>query len=149
MDNIYLTKILKSHYCQVVFVLALVGSYFLIPSRVFSGVYLALAVLFMVVFSLIVTCFVRNIKEKVKSKRQHGVSVFGIIASAIGFSAFQVCGVGAPVCGASLGIVLISSILPSFFINFLMNYSDLVLASMILIQVAALAYMGCLKKAEA
>lgn len=146
MKEFYLRKIFRSHYCQVVFILVLIGSYFLIPDKVFSGIYIGLALAFMVVFSLVITCFVREIKDKVKEERRYGASILSIVLGVIGFSAFQVCGVGAPICGASLGVVFVSSIFPSFFVNFLTAYSNLILVGVIIVQLAALIYMGCFKR---
>lgn len=146
MREMYLRKIFQSHYCKAVFLAVLAGSYFLIPDKVFSGMYIGLALAFMVVFSLVITCFVREVKDKVKEERRYGASVLGIILGVIGFSAFQVCGVGAPICGASLGVVFVSSVFPAFFVNFLTAYSNLVLIGVIVLQLAALVYMGCFKK---
>lgn len=146
MSQVYLLQAAKSHYCKVVFLVTLIGSYFLIPAHVFGGIYTGVAILFMLTFSTLITCFVRETKEKIKSKREHGVSFLGILASILGFSAFQFCGIGAPICGASLGVAFLSSVLPSFFVGMLTAYSDLILVVAIGVQIAALVYMNCFRK---
>lgn len=146
MPGIYLRKAVHSHYCKAVFLVALTGSYFLIPSHVFAGRYAGVAVLFMFTFSLLLTCFVYQVKEKVKNKRKQGVSFLGILASVLGLAAVQFCGVGAPVCGAGLGMVFLSSILPSFFVGALSQYSNLILVVAIGVQVLTLLHLGCFKR---
>lgn len=146
MKNIFLIKVAKSHYCKAVFLATLIGSYFLIPSKVFVGVYTWIAILFMLLFSMVFTCFVREIKEEIKNKRRYGVSFLGIVAGVAGFSAIQFCGVGAPVCGATLGVLFLSSVLPSFFVGILSGYSNLILIGAIGVQILTLIYLGCFKR---
>jgi len=143
MSNFYLISILKSHYCKTVFVLSFLGSYFLIPATIFKGWHIILGVLFMLSFSFTTTCLTRNIKEKVKLARNYKNSLLGIFATVIGFSALQVCGIGAPVCGASIGAGILSFILPGFFMGFLIEYGVHLVVFSILIQLVALYKMKC------
>ncbi len=146
MKKIYLLEVIKSSYCKLAFVVSLFVSYILIPPTVFNGVYSLVAVTFMVAFSLSIMCIVRNVKEKVLLARTYKSSLIGIIATALGISALQVCGVGAPVCGASIGLGVLSAIFPGFFVNFLEGYSIWILAATILLQVASLYFMKCFSK---
>ncbi len=145
MPTPYLVTILKSHYCKAVFLLALFGSYFLIPHKVFYGLGYALAITFMLAFSLSVTCIIRNIKEKILLARTYKRSVVHIILIALGLSAFQVCGVGAPVCGATVGLGVLSVIFPGVFIDFLGDYYLVVIIVSVLLQLVSLYFMGCFK----
>ncbi|MBT3395071.1 hypothetical protein HOA59_03325 [archaeon] len=143
---IHLFGILKSKYCKLVFTLTLILSYFLIPNKVFHGIHNLIAILFMVVFSLTMTCITYNIKERVKLARTYKNSVLSIIATAVGLSALQVCGVGAPVCTATLGAGILASIFPITFVKLISDYSILIISISILFQLTALYLMNCFKK---
>jgi hypothetical protein len=139
----YLFKVMKSKYCKSVFLIALIGSYFLIPTTVFNGLYYIIAITFMVTFSLSVMCIVRSIKDRAELARKSKASLLSIIATALGLSALQVCGVSIPVCGASIGIGLLSVIFPQFFVDFLASYSPFIIGFSVVLQLIALYYMGC------
>ncbi len=143
---VHLFKILKSKYCKLVFILALILSYFLIPNKVFHGFHNITAILFMIVFSLTITCITYNIKERVKLARTYKHSILSIIATAVGLSALQVCGVSAPVCTATLGAGILASIFPVTFVELLSDYSILIISISILFQLLALYLMNCFKK---
>lgn len=146
--NIYLLKILSSRYCRFVFLLSLVLSFFLLPRGVFAGSHTYIAVIFMVVFSFSVTCLVRNIKEKIVLARTYKTSVFSLIMSILGFSAFQVCGINAGVCTATFGMGVVGAIFPSFFIGFLSEYGHLIIWFSVILQFVALYFMNCFKEKE-
>lgn len=139
-----LLSIFKSYYCKSVFIFSLIGSYFLIPEKVFYSYGYLLAGAFMVVFSFSVACIARNIKEKIKLSHTYKTSVFSLVLSILGISAFQVCGIGAHFCGVSVGFGIISIIFPGFFVDFLSDYSHAIIIFSILMQIAALYFMNCL-----
>jgi hypothetical protein len=145
MSTPYIITILKSYYCKAVFLLALFGSYFLIPHKVFYGFGYVLAIAFMLAFSLSVTCIIRNIKEKILLARTYKRSVAHIILIALGLSALQVCGVGAPVCGATVGLGVLSIVFPGVFIDFLGDYHLAIIIFSILLQLVSLYFMGCFR----
>ncbi len=134
---------MKSHYCQIVFVLSLLISYFLVPKTVFYGFGYLLAGLFMLAFSMSLTCIIRNIKEKVKASMMYKESIAHLILIILGLSALQVCGVGAPVCGATVGLGILSIFLPSFVISFLSSFSSVIIILSALLQLFILYYMKC------
>lgn len=143
----YIWAVLKSKYCELVFVISFFLSYFLIPKNVFYGWNQLLAYAFMLVFALTTTCIVRNIKEKILLARTYKSSILGIIAVALGLAALQVCGVNAPVCGAAVGIGILSSIFPAIFVNLMAKPSihlGMILIS-IVFQLVALYFMNCWK----
>ena len=144
----YLFYIFKSKYCLAVFIISLILSYFLIPKTVFYKWYIILAATFMVLFSLTITCMVRNIKEKVMLAKTYKNSIVGIIAIALGLSALQVCGVGAPFCGAAVGLGLFSSIFPAAFMDVMAKYAASFIAFSIVLQLFALYFMNCFKKVK-
>ena len=113
----YIIAVLKSKYCEIVFLVSFFLSYFLIPKNVFHGWNQLLAYAFMLVFALTTTCIIRNIKEKILLARTYKSSILGIIAVALGLAALQVCGANAPVCGAAVGVGILSSIFPAVFVN--------------------------------
>lgn len=145
MKNLYLFQILKSRYCQAVFVVFFIGSYFLVPRHVFYSQYIILALTFMVVFSLSSACLVRNIKDKILTATHLGRSAFHIIIAALGFSALQVCGLGATMCSATIGVSIASVLFPGIFFNYLTNYSIAIISASIILQIAGLYSMKCLR----
>lgn len=142
----YIINVLRSKYCVFVFLISLIVSYFLIPKQVFYRLYTVLGILFMLFFSLTLTCIVRNVKEKILLARTYKSSVLGIVAVAIGLSALQVCGVGAPVCGAAVGAGVISVLFPTFFSTIVSRYSVFIVLVSIIFQVIALYFMNCFKE---
>ncbi|MEM4397532.1 MAG: hypothetical protein QW757_02825 [Candidatus Woesearchaeota archaeon] len=141
----FLFAVFESKLCFIVFLLSLALGSILTPKRIFYGYFTILGVFYIFLFALVMTCMVRIIKEKVINLKHTGASFFSIILSLLGFSALNVCGIGAPVCGAGLTIG-IASFFPSFFNNFFHNYAWLILIISIIIQILALWYMGCFKK---
>lgn len=135
---------LRSNYCKIIFGLSLFVGYALTPKNVLTGLYLFLAVPFIFLFALTLSCAVRSVKEKIKVTRHQQTSIFGVIASAIGISALQVCGVGTPLCGASVGISILSAIFPSLVLNILREYSVVIISMSILTQLISLHSMNCL-----
>ena len=88
----------------------------------------------------------RNVKEKVILAKTYKSSLIGILATAIGLSALQVCGVGAPVCGATIGAGFLSALFPGIFMRFLDNFAVYILIASILLQIISLYFMNCFKK---
>lgn len=127
----------------MVLLVALLISYFLIPKKVFYREYTIIAIIFMISFSLTLMCITRNIKEKIALARTYKSSVFGVIAVAIGLSALQVCGVGAPVCGAVVGAGVASVFFPTFLSTFFSKYSLVIVSSSIVFQISSLYFMNC------
>ena len=144
----YLVSVLKSRYCILVFILSMILSYFLIPQKVFYGIYIILALLFMISFSLTLTCIVRNVKEKIMVARTYETSIVGVIAAAIGLASLQVCGIGAPICGATIGMGILSSIFPAFFVNILSDYAHYFIGISIILQLVSLYFMNCFKSCK-
>jgi len=142
----YLTSIIHSHYCKVLFFIIFILSYYLMPIKELNGFSLVLRIIFIALFSLSFTCIIRNIKEKIKLQRTYKSSIVSLLASAIGLSALQVCGFGGPVCGASLGLSILTAILPNFVFKFLMDHSIIILIIAILFQFMALYFLKCFKK---
>jgi hypothetical protein len=145
-SKFFLSEIFASNYCKIVFFLALIVSYFLIPRHLFMNHYWFLALIFMISFSLLLTCSVRNIKEKIQVAKTYQTSIWGMIFSVLGLTALQVCGLGGAFCGTSIFLGVLTTIIPGFAVSFLTEYAvELVLVS-ILIQIFAIWQMGCFKK---
>ena len=145
MKDIYLIRTLDSHYCKIVFVASAFLGYFLVPKTAFYGYFEILAWIFIFLFALVITCIVRNTKERIVLSRTYGSSILGTIAVAIGLAALQACGLGAPVCGAAVGMGIFSAIFPSFFMNFFTNYALWIFLISIAFQFLALYFMNCFK----
>lgn len=136
---------LLNRYCQVVFGLALIIGLLVTPRTALAGHYLFLSIPFIILFALTMTCSIRSIKEKVTVARYQHKSLLGIIASVVGLSAIQACGIGTPFCGASLGISVLSALFPSALVHALIEHSVAILAVSIVIQIISLYMMGCFK----
>ncbi len=141
----YIITVLQSHYCQIVFLATLFVSYFLIPAKVFYGWGYVLAISFMLVFALSLTCIIRNVKERILLAKTYKQSIWQIVLIILGLSAFQVCGIGAPICGATVGLGMVSIIFPGVFINFLDEYYLLIILFSIILQLISLYFMKCFK----
>jgi hypothetical protein len=144
--NFLLIKILKSHYCKVVFLLSLILGYFLVPKHLIGFWWNLIVIIFMLVFSLNMTCMVRNIKERIKTAKNTTNSVINLIASGLGIMALQVCGTSGYFCSASILMGVFSSVLPHFLLDFLKEYSLYIILATILFQIISLRNMKCFKK---
>ena len=137
---------MSSLYCKVVFLLAFAGSYFLLPEDILLGMHKYIAIAFMFSFSFSIACIVRNIKEKVVLARTYKTSVVSLILSVLGFSAFQVCGINAGMCTATVGMGIVSTIFPSFFVGFLSDFAHLIIWVSVVFQLVALYFMRCFNR---
>jgi len=146
MRKINLLLIFQSKYCIAVFLTGLLLGYLLVPKTIFYGTYSIIGIIYILVFAIMLMCIVRNIKDKVMNLKSTGSSIISIIASVIGLGAMQVCGIGAPLCSAGIGIGIFSIIAPSASISLLSRHAVLIAVATIALQVFALYYMGCFKK---
>ena len=136
--------ILKSNYCKLTFVLSIFIISLLIPKTLFYKAYTLLAITFILSSSMLITCIVKTIKERINLAKSKGTSFLGILSILIGFSAMQVCTIGAPICGASIGAGFLALLFPNFAFNLLEKYSVLIIFISLIIQIIALYFMGCL-----
>lgn len=143
MNNLYLARVLKSNYCKLVFLLAFFGSYFMVPANIFVGKYQLLVLVFMLIFSTVAMCVVRNIKEKVVVAHQLKTSFVGLILYILGLSALQVCGMSATMCTASVGAGIVSVFFPGVFFNYLVEYSVYIVYFSIITQLYVLHHLRC------
>ena len=146
MKNYFLFKIFKTKPCLIIFFLGLILGYLIIPKTIFSGFWTLIRITYIILFSIVITCIVRVIKERIINMKQTGAGIISIIAAALGLGAMQVCGVGAPICGATIGVGIISIFFPSISLNFLSHYSLLIIFISMVLEIIAIYYMGCLKK---
>lgn len=134
---------LKSNYCKVVFVLAFALAYVITPKHLLQGRYLFIAVPYFLLFSFSMACMVRVIKERAKSSLIKGGSVFSFLIGVVGLSALQVCGLGTPLCGASIGFGILSMILPRLAFEFLTKHGLIIVLLAMLLQIVGLYSMKC------
>ena len=135
--------IFNSNWCKIIFIISLISVYLLIPQKMFYGWYNLLAYIFIFSTSLSLTCIFRNIKERIKLNQKQNKSFFAIILSIFGILASQVCGIGAPLCGAALGGSIGLSFLPIFAQSFLENYSVYIIIIAIIGQIYSLFLLKC------
>ncbi len=146
MRSLYLSKIFGSNYCKTIFIVSLFISYFLVPPRLFKDLYAILAVAFMLSFSLTITCMAWTIKQRALLAKKKGASIFAVVATAIGISSLQLCGIGTPICYASLGMNFFAALVPSSLFFPLMDYSMYIVVFSILFQMFSLHKMGFFKR---
>ncbi len=133
---------IKSHYCRGVFIVSFAVGYLLIPRVLFSR-YTLLVLIFITLFALNITCIIYHIKERVKTARFYKRSIWGIIASAVGLSVLQVCGIGSPMCGASISMGIFSTFFPHIILPFVQQYGPYLIILSIVLQIASLYSMKC------
>lgn len=143
-----LAHILASRWCQIVFVLSLILAYFLIPNSALKGKYWLLVVMFVPSFAASVTCSVRSFKDHIQAGLKQKTSLLSILAGLIGVSAVQFCSVNAVMCGSTLGVGLLSGIMPHFMFRWFHQYAPWLLGVSVLAQWMALYSMGCLGRAK-
>ena len=145
MKEVYLMRLFRSHYCKSVFLLSLILTSFLVPKKIFYGYYSIIGSLFILITSLTITCFIRNIKMKAFAAKESGASLVSIIMIVLGLGALQACTIGSPICGASIGAGFFALFFPSIAFNLIEENSILIVVISILIQILALYFMGCFK----
>lgn len=141
----FLLENLKSNYCKIVFIIALVFGYLITPQSMRGGNLWFLTIIYISLFAFSIACMVRAIKEKISTTLTKSSSVISFITSVVGLSALQVCGLGAPMCGTSIGLSLLSAILPNFALQFLINHSLSIVLTAMLLQLIGLYSMKCFK----
>ncbi len=146
MKNIFLFDLFRSRFCLGIFIVVFIASGLLVPKTMTHGYHLLLAGAFMISFALTITCMARNIKERIALARTAQTSLLGIIAAVLGLSALQVCGVAAPVCGATIGAGVVASLFPGFLFHFLSDWSIPIILLSIAAQWTALYFMNCFKR---
>lgn len=146
MSEVYLLKVMRSFYCKIVFVLSFIVSFYLLPENVFDGVHKYIAIAFMFSFSFSLACIIRNIKERVVLAHTYKTSVVSLILSVLGFSAFQVCGINAGMCTATVGMGVVGTIFPGFFVGFLEDYGHLIIWLAVIFQLVGLYFMRCFNR---
>ena len=144
LKNLVLFQIFKSTYCIFTFVLSLIIVSLLAPAKIFYHHNL-IGYAFIILTSLLITCLVRNIKEKVYSARINGASVLGILSIILGFGALEVCAMSAPVCGAYISTGILALFLPNIAFSFFEEYHMSIIFFSFLIQFFALYQMQCFK----
>lgn len=147
-SNIFLINVLKSKYCKITFLISLIISYFLIPNKIFYKGYIILAIIFMFLFALTITCIIRTLKERIISAKKSGATILSIIGTILGIGALQTCTIGAPICGASVGLGIVSIFFPHTAHSLMHKYSIYIIYISIVFQIIALYFMNCFKKTK-
>lgn len=142
----FIWSIFRSKYCILALVLGLVGGYYLIPEKIFHSSWYLLGFLYAIIFSIVSTCIIKIIKEKALNMKKAGAGIISILAAIFGIGAMQVCGIGAPICGATIGAGIFSLFFPNLSLSFLNEYAVFIIIFSIGVQLAALYYMKCFKK---
>ena len=136
---------IKSRYCRGVFIISFIVGYLLIPRVLFSR-YALLVLIFTTLFAFNVTCIIYHVKERVRAARFYKRSIWGIVASAVGLSVLQICGIGTPMCGASIGLGVFSTLFPHIIFPLVQQYGPYLIVISIILQIASLYSMKCFPK---
>ncbi len=148
MTAVIFTRLLKSNYCRLTFIISLAIITALTPRKIFYGYYTLLGIAFILTTALAITCIAYVIKEQVRSARANGASIIGIIATVLGFGALQTCTIGVPVCGASVGAGILAVFFPQVALPFFEKYGIIIVGVSILLQIATIALMGCFRRSK-
>ena len=130
----------KPRYPLFVFLATLLFGYLILHQAVTSGIYSVLGAIFLVIFSLSITCIIRSAVEQARTLH-HGHSGITIAAGVLGISAFHVC--GNAVCGYGLSFLLLSAALPAAALGTFGSLSILIIIISIALQVFAISRMKC------
>ena len=138
----------RSKYCWLVFSISLVVAYFLVKKFLtsFTDLFVIInTVLFLILFSLSLTCNIRIIRKRVEEVKRIEIyrnGIISVILYLIGFTALQTCFVSG-FCGINLTISLLSTILPAAFLNFFVEYGKWVLFATNILLLISLFSMKC------
>ncbi len=143
LTQLPLIQIFKSRYCVATFILAFFFITLISPKKIFHGHNTFIGLLFILSTSLLITCLVRSIKEKIYSARLNGASVLGVISIVLGLGAIEACAVSAPVCGAYLGSGILAIFFPNIILNVFEKYNTLIILFSFLFQILALYQLKC------
>ncbi len=138
----FIIENLQSKYCLGIFILMLGVGYLLIPKEVFAHTHVVVVIPFILLFAFSTACAARSIKERILLSENRG-SLIGIISSIIGITTLQVCGISGPMCGASVGVGILSVLFPGAIITLLRENSIGILISTMILQVVSLYMMRC------
>ncbi len=133
----------QSRYCQSVFTITFILTLLLIPRHLLQGWLLPLTLMYIASFSITVSCFVRETKERVI--RAAGHSITSIIGAVLGYTALHACSSGA-FCSGSVGLGIISALLPKVALSFITQHAYVVLALSIAMQFFSLWQMRCFQQ---
>ena len=119
----------------------------MLPGDLFSQdpVVTALLLTFLGLFSISITCIVRNLKEQIVSlKNVEKGSLISAIGSILGFTAIQTCVVSG-MCGVNMFLALLYTIFPAIFVDMFVEYGVIILLISNIILLFSLYYMKCFK----
>lgn len=144
--NVAMRNLFTSPYCVGIFTITFIAELLILPRHIFTGYLLYLGVIFALLFALNITCFIRAMRERVRIARANGAGLISIIATVLGISALQVCGVGgAHICGAALGAGLITALLPAGAVGLFTDYAVYLVIGAIIAQCYSLYLMRCIR----
>lgn len=142
----FILRVFSSHYCWLSLVLSFIIGYFLVPEKIFHGAWSIFGIVYALVFSIVLTCMIRVIKEKALNMKRTGAGIISVIGAILGLGAMQVCGIGAPICGATLGVSIFSIIAPGVSTALWQDFAIPLLFVSIILQIVSLYYLKCFKK---
>ncbi len=140
-----LLSLLRETTYQFVFVAAAGLAYFLVPNTLFSREHMLLVALFILLFASTAVCVLSAIRERIAAARLAHQSLFGIIASVLGFSALYVCGASAPACGTIASVGIAAAFFPGVLL-FIRLHGELLLGISIALQLVSLYFLGCFRR---
>jgi len=123
------------------FLLAL--GYFVTPQHIFNGNFKYLGFIFILLFAILNYCVIKTIYRNYVYNRKNKSFKRGILASLLGISALQVCGLSAYACSTTVGFTILVTFLPHTFINFLQDFSVEIISVSIFIQALSILHLKC------
>ncbi|MBD3250315.1 MAG: hypothetical protein GF381_01980 [Candidatus Pacebacteria bacterium] len=141
-------QVMQSHWCKLVFLLSLFLAYWLIPTDALQGPYQLLVLVFMIGFAASLTCTIQAIKDSFKSHRVKEASFVSLVAGLLGLAAVQFCSINAVLCGSTIGVALLSAVLPSALFQLIHFNAVWLLLISIIAQLISLWHLGCFRSSQ-
>ena len=144
-------EMFKSKYCWLVFLTSMALAYWIVTSSLTFGftdtLVMINVVIFVALFALSLTCNIRLLKTKIKESKSRAYTS-GIVSTVLyilGITAIESCLVSG-VCGISLGLSLLSLILPTVALDFFIRWGFWILVIVNVFLFVSLFYMKCFER---
>lgn len=146
LKNYFIFSIFKSKYCWLSLFFGLIIGYYIVPDKIFNSSWFIVGLIYSIVFAVVISCTIRIIKERAVNIKNTGAGFLSVLAAIFGIGAMQVCGVGAPICGATIGFSVFSILVPGIPLEILTEFALQIIIASIGLQLLSLYYMKCFKK---
>lgn len=136
-----ISQVLSDNRCKIVFLIALIVGYILVPAHVFAHAPF-IAWPFLVIFSITTSCTIKAMMESARANKGHGL--ISIFSSFFGLAALSACSTSF-VCGAA-GVGILSMFVQGLSLGgFMHEFGVYIIVISSIVQIYTLKKMGCFK----